>query len=358
MRLIIAGGGTGGHLFPGIAVAEEFLSRDPANEVVFVGTERGIEARAVPAAGYRLELISAAGIRGKGSFSQLKGAAMMAYGYAQSRKILRAFRPDVVLGVGGYASLPMVLAARGMRIPRFIHEQNAIPGLTNRLLAKFASKVFITLEESARYFPATTTQLTGNPLRRQILDSLGDRKEGSSSCFHLFVFGGSQGAHAINTAMTAALPLLKESGVTLSITHQTGEKDCNEVTSAYRTAGVEATVTPFISDMAAEYAKADLIICRAGATTIAEVTACGKACLFIPFPHAVDDHQRRNAEALLKKDACFMMLELELTGETLAESIRTLAQDPQLVLRTGEAAFSLARLDAARIIVDEMLNRK
>lgn len=363
MKLIIAGGGTGGHLFPGIAVAEEFLSRDPANEVLFVGTERGIEARAVPAAGYRLELISAAGIRGKGTLSQIKGAAMMIYGYAQSRKILKSFRPDMVLGVGGYASLPMVLAARGMQIPRFIHEQNAIPGQTNRLLARFATRVFITLDESARYFPVATTQLTGNPLRRQILDMV-ESVSGSSAKddlraagrFHLFIFGGSQGAHAINAAMIEALPLLQKYQGSLAITHQTGEKDCAEVTAAYLAAGVEAKVTPFISDMAAEYATADLIICRAGATTIAEVTACGKACLFIPFPHAVDDHQRKNAEALLKKDACFMMLERELTGKTLAQSILTLADDPNLVRSTGDLAFSLARLDAARIIVDEMTN--
>ena len=362
MKLIIAGGGTGGHLFPGIAVAEEFLSRDPANEVLFVGTERGIEARAVPASGYRLETISAAGIRGKGTLSQLKGAVMMVYGYAQSRKILKSFRPDMVLGVGGYASLPMVLAARGMQIPRFIHEQNAIPGQTNRLLARFASKVFITLEESARYFPSASTLLTGNPLRRQILDMV--EKDSSSSAkddvrsaddFRLFIFGGSQGAHAINAAMIEALPLVKKSHSNVMITHQTGEKDCAEVTAAYRAAGLEAKVVPFIADMAEEYAKADLIICRAGATTIAEVTACGKACLFIPFPHAVDDHQRRNAEALLKKDACFMMLERELTGGALAGMIRTLAEDPNLVRRTGELAFSLARLDAARIIVDEMM---
>jgi UDP-N-acetylglucosamine--N-acetylmuramyl-(pentapeptide) pyrophosphoryl-undecaprenol N-acetylglucosamine transferase len=369
MKLIIAGGGTGGHLFPGIAVAEEFLSRNPANEVLFVGTERGIEARAVPAAGYHLELISAAGIRGKRSLSQLKGVAMMIYGYAQSRKILNNFRPDMVLGVGGYASLPMVLAARGMRIPRFIHEQNAIPGQTNRLLARFASKVFITLEESARYFPAASTLLTGNPLRRQILDmvakqnsssipslSKGGSEQSEQGGFRLFIFGGSQGAHAINVAMIEALPLLKKSLGNVIITHQTGEKDYAEVTAAYRAAGVEAKVTPFISDMAAEYARADLIICRAGATTIAEVTACGKACLFIPFPHAVDDHQRRNAEALLKKDACFMMLERELTGGTLAHSILTLAEDPNLVHRTAELAFSLARLDAAEIIINEMMN--
>ena len=362
MRLIIAGGGTGGHLFPGIAVAEEFLSRDPANEVLFVGTERGIEARAVPAAGYNLECISAAGIRGKGALSQLKGAAMMVYGYAQSRKILKSFRPDMVLGVGGYASLPMVLAARGMQIPRFIHEQNAIPGQTNRLLARFASKVFITLEESARYFPSAKTVLTGNPLRRQILNMVA---KVSSSCakqdvraaddFRLFVFGGSQGAHAINTAMIEALPMIRKSRANVKITHQTGEKDCLEVTAAYHAAGIEARVFSFISDMAAEYDNADLVICRAGATTIAEVTACGKACLFIPFPHAVDDHQRRNAEALLKKNACFMMLERELTGGALAGTICTLAEDPNLVRRTGELAFSLARLDAARIIVDEMV---
>ncbi|HXE98277.1 MAG TPA: undecaprenyldiphospho-muramoylpentapeptide beta-N-acetylglucosaminyltransferase [Dongiaceae bacterium] len=363
MKLIIAGGGTGGHLFPGIAVAEEFLARDPANEVLFVGTERGIEARAVPAAGYPLELISAAGIRGKGTLSQIKGAAMMMYGYAQSRKILKSYRPDMVLGVGGYASLPMVLAARGMQIPRFIHEQNAIPGRTNRLLARFASRVFITLEESARYFPAATTMLTGNPLRRQILDMVGKANPPQPEAeraggFRLFVFGGSQGAHAINTAMVQALPLLKNCCGSVAITHQTGERECAEVSAAYRAAGIEATVTPFISDMAAEYARADLIVCRAGATTIAEVTACGKACLFIPFPHAVDDHQRRNAEALLKKDACFMMLERELTGEALAGTIRTLAEDPDLVRRTGELAFSLARLNAARIIVDEMMKIK
>jgi UDP-N-acetylglucosamine--N-acetylmuramyl-(pentapeptide) pyrophosphoryl-undecaprenol N-acetylglucosamine transferase len=371
MKLIIAGGGTGGHLFPGIAVAEEFLSRDPANQVLFVGTERGIEARAVPAAGYRLELISAAGIRGKGRLSQIKGGMMMLYGYAQSRKILKSFRPDMVLGVGGYASLPMMLAAKGMQIPRYIHEQNAIPGMTNKVLARFADRVFVTLEESEKYFPKEKIILTGNPLRRQILDSLGSRVKGQGSdsdsqplalapgpCFRLFVFGGSQGAHAINMAMIEALPKLKQGIATkIEITHQTGEKDLEMVTTAYRREGIEARVTAFISDMASEYAKADLIICRAGATTIAEVTACGKACLFIPFPHAVDDHQRRNAEALLKKEACFMLLEQELAGERLAGMIRELAADPAIIQQTASNAFELSRLDAARILVDEMVRR-
>jgi len=358
MKLIIAGGGTGGHLFPGIAVAEEFLSRDSKNEVLFVGTERGIEARAVPAAGYRLELISAAGIRGKGSFSKLKGGMLMLYGYAQSRKLLRAFKPDMVLGVGGYASLPMVMAARGMRIPNFIHEQNAIPGMSNRLLARVAGRTFITLEESIRYFPENKVLLTGNPLRRQILEmhtSGAPVERTPGAPFHLFIFGGSQGAHAINTAIVAALPFLKVEVASLTITHQTGEKDYEEVAEAYRMAGVDAEVTPFINDMASEYAKADLIVCRAGATTIAETTACGKPCLFIPFPHAVDDHQRRNAEALLKKDACFMLLEQELSPGKLATMITDLIKDPETLQRTGQSAFNLARLDAAKIIVDEMI---
>lgn len=363
MKLIIAGGGTGGHLFPGIAVAEEFLSRAPGNEVLFVGTERGIEARAVPAAGYRLELISAAGIRGKGGLSQIKGAAMMLYGYAQSRKVLKSFKPDLVLGVGGYASLPMVLAARGSQVPGFIHEQNAIPGHTNRLLARVADRVFVTLEESVKFFPAAKTLLTGNPLRHQILEQAVKAAEevpqtGGNRRFRLLVFGGSQGAHAINMAMVAALPSLERFKGELEIVHQTGAKDSDEVAEAYRRHGFDAAATPFIDDMAGAYQRADLIICRAGATTIAEVTACGKACLFIPFPHAVDDHQRRNAEALLKKQAAFLLLEQELSGERLAGMIRELMEDPELVSRTGRLAFSLARLDAAKIIVDEMMQFK
>ena len=360
MRLIIAGGGTGGHLFPGIAVAEEFLERDPSNEVLFIGTEHGIEARAVPAAGYRLEIISAAGIRGKGGLSQIKGMALMLYGYAQSRKILKAFRPDMVLGVGGYASLPMVLAARGMQIPRYIHEQNAIPGMTNKMLAKFVDQVFITLEESARFFPKDSTLLTGNPLRRQILHqattSAGEElRLGGQGRFRLLIFGGSQGAHAINMAMIAALPFLERTSDKLEITHQTGAKDADQVAEAYRKHGFDAAVRPFIDDMAGAYQRADLVICRAGATTIAELTACGRPSIFIPFPHAVDDHQRCNAEALLKKGAGFMLLERELNGESLAGMICELMGDPEKLQRTGKLAFSLAKLDAAKIIVDEMM---
>lgn len=357
MKLLIAGGGTGGHLFPGIAVAEEFLSRDKRNEVLFVGTWKGIEARVLPKQGYRLECITAAGIRGKGSLARAKGLAKFLYGYAQSRKVLKEFRPDLVLGVGGYASAPALMAARGMQIPRFIHEQNAIPGFTNRMLAKVADKIFISLEESQTYFPEDKTLLTGNPLRRQILEqvALAEPRERGDDAFHLLVFGGSAGAHRINLTMGEALSHLEEVKGRLRITHQTGENDLEDVTAAYEEQGFTADVVAFIDSMADAYRWADLIVCRAGATTLAEVTACGKPCIFIPYPHAVDDHQRRNAESLLKRGAGFVIIEQELSGEVLAKAIRDLMDDPARLKAVGEAAQGLARLDAAQAIVDEMV---
>ena len=358
MRLLIAGGGTGGHLFPGIAIAEEFLARDPDNEVLFVGTEQGIEGRLLPRLGFRHEFISAAGIRRKNRLSQMKGLAMLLYGYSQSRKILRQFRPQLVLGVGGYASGPVLMAARGLQIRRFIHEQNAIPGLTNKFLSRFVEKIFISLEESRTFFPAEKLVLTGNPVRKEILAKMG-QTEGEPrekrSTFNILVFGGSAGAHSINMAVSAALPLLRGVRERLSITHQTGEKDLPEVRSAYQAEQLQGKVVPFIEDMAAAYGDADLIVCRAGATTIAEVTACGKPCIFIPYPHAVDDHQRLNAEALLKQGAGFMLLERELSGETLAQLILDLMNDPRQLNVTGDNARGLARVEAARAIVDEMM---
>lgn len=358
MRLLIAGGGTGGHLFPGIAVAEEFLARSKGNEVLFVGTWKGIEARVLPKLGYRLECITAAGIRGKGSVARAKGLAKFLYGYAQSRKILKEFKPDLVLGVGGYASAPALLAARGMQIPRFIHEQNAIPGFTNKMLATVAERVFISLEESRKFFPEERTLLTGNPLRRQILEqvALAPQEERCDDAFHLLVFGGSAGAHRINVTMGEALPYLEDVKGRLRITHQTGENDLEEVTAVYEEQGFAADAVAFIDSMADAYRWADLIVCRAGATTIAEITACGKPCIFIPYPHAVDDHQRRNAEALLKRGAGFVIIEQELSAELLARTIRELMDDPARLTAVGEAAQGLARLDAAQVIVDEMMS--
>jgi UDP-N-acetylglucosamine--N-acetylmuramyl-(pentapeptide) pyrophosphoryl-undecaprenol N-acetylglucosamine transferase len=357
MRLIIAGGGTGGHLFPGIAVAEEFLARGAENEVLFVGTERGIEARLLPKLGYRLALISASGMKGMGTTRKLLSAGRLLYGYAQSRKILKEFKPDLVLGVGGYASAPLVLAAKGMAIPRFIHEQNALPGITNKVLGRIANGIFISMPESASFFPKNSTMMTGNPIRKEILWSFHERVRSAGNGFSILVFGGSAGAHRINTALIEALPHLERVRERLKIVHQTGEKDLAQVREGYESRGFRAEVKGFIDDMSAAYGAADLVVCRAGATTIAEVTACGKGCIFIPFPHAADDHQTKNAESLLKRDAGFMIPEEELTGERLAQQILSMMDHPERLAEVEKNARSLAQLDAAQAIVAAMVEK-
>lgn len=357
MRLVVAGGGTGGHLFPGIAVAEEFLSRGGGNEALFVGSERGIEAKILPRLGLPHEFIAAAGIRGKSGFSKAKGLVMLLYSYSQARRILRKFSPDRVLGVGGYASGPVVMAARGMGFRCFIHEQNAIPGFTNKTLGRFSDRVFISLNESGCYFPKEKVFLTGNPIRKEILAEILNNGHdiGENGEFRILVFGGSAGAHSINMNMIASLPFLAGLRDRLVITHQTGEADLDLVRAAYEREGFRAGAVSFIDDMAGAYRNSDLVICRAGATTVAEVTACGKACIFIPYPYAVDDHQRRNAEALLKKGAGFMILDRELTGESLGMLVGELVRNPEMIAAAGRSAKSMARLDAAQVIVDEIL---
>ena len=357
MRLIIAGGGTGGHLFPGIAVAEEFLARGTGNEVLFVGTDHGIEARLLPKLGYNLALITASGMKGLGTARKLLSAGRLLYGYAQSRKILKEFRPDLVLGVGGYASAPLVLAARGLGIRRFIHEQNATPGLANKILGRFVDGIFISMPESAGFFPPRITQMTGNPIRREILWGFQERVRSIGDDFSLLVFGGSAGAHRINTALLEALPRLESVRGRLKIVHQTGEKDRVRVAEGYRAAGFRAEVTGFIDNMSAAYGAADLVICRAGATTIAEVTACGKGCIFIPYPFAADDHQRKNAESLLSRGAGFMILEEDLSGESLAAQILALMENPARLAEAERKARSLAQLDAAQAIVAAMVQK-
>lgn len=358
MRLIIAGGGTGGHLFPGIAVAEEFLARGPENQVLFVGTSRGIEARMLPKLGYPLALISASGMKGLGTARKLLSAGRLLYGYAQSRKILKEFRPDLVLGVGGYASAPLLLAARGMGIRRFIHEQNAAPGLTNKILGRFVDGIFISMPESAGFFPKKITIMTGNPIRKEILWGFQERVRSVGDCFSVLVFGGSAGAHRINTALIEALPHLESVKHRLRITHQTGDKDAERVREAYRSRGFQAQVTSFIDNMSAAYGAADLVVCRAGATTIAEVTACGKGCIFIPYPYAADDHQRKNAESLLARGAGFMVLEEDLSGELLAADILALMEHPERLAEVERNARGLAQLDAAQAIVAAMMQKE
>ena len=357
MKLVVAGGGTGGHLFPGIAVVEEFLARGSENEALFIGSERGIEARILPRLGFRHQFISASGIRGKGVLSRLKGVVMLLYGYSQARGILRNFCPDRILGVGGYASGPVVMAAKGMGLKCFIHEQNSIPGLTNRALGHISDRVFISLEDAERYFPREKVVITGNPVRKEILASILETKKKAreNGEFRLLVFGGSAGAHNINKKMIETLPFLEKFKERIRIRHQTGDNDLDEVREAYKRQGFRAEAVTFIEDMAAAYGDADLIVCRAGATTVAEVTTCGKACIFIPYPYAVDDHQRKNAEALLKRGAGFMILDRELTGESLGRLLGELIGNPEMIELAARSAKGIARLDAARVIVDEIM---
>ena len=361
MKLIIAGGGTGGHLFPGIAIAEEFKGRDTINEVLFVGTEKGIEARVLPKLGWSLRFISAEGIKGKGGFARIRAVLKLVPGFFESIKIIKAFKPEVVIGVGGYASAPLLLAARFSGIRTAVHEQNALPGLTNRMLGKFVDRVFVTFPDSASFFPEGKVVVSGNPLRKEIVEGLqgsvvstlkgikGQGSEGKKPT--ILIFGGSAGAHRINMAVLEMVGQINDPD-RWKIIHQTGEKDYKEIKEGYIEADWQADVRPFIYDMASVYSDADLIICRAGATTVTELAAAGKPAILIPYPFAADDHQRVNAESLVKAGGAMMLLEKELTGERLAAEIERLMGDREMLEKMGDSARKLARLDAAKVVVD------
>jgi UDP-N-acetylglucosamine--N-acetylmuramyl-(pentapeptide) pyrophosphoryl-undecaprenol N-acetylglucosamine transferase len=349
--MLIAGGGTGGHLFPGIALAQEVTTRHPQNDVLFVGTSRGLEARVVPAAGYKLELIDAAALKGMGLWRALIGLFRVPLAMWQSRKILRRYQPDVVVGVGGYASGPAVLMAWLMRVPTCVQEQNALPGLTNRVLGRFVDAVFISFPEAKREFPSSRTRLLGNPIRRELMDNF-LRAKAQHPKFQLLVFGGSQGAHTINTTVPAAAALLKDLQEQVAIIHQTGKKDTEAVKEAYKATAVEVQVVEFIDDMSKAYAYADLVICRAGATTLAELTVCKKPSILIPFPFAADNHQEINARSLAEAGAAVMLREAELTPEKLAETIRDLFQNRDKLLKMEKAAGLMGRPEAAKEIAD------
>jgi UDP-N-acetylglucosamine--N-acetylmuramyl-(pentapeptide) pyrophosphoryl-undecaprenol N-acetylglucosamine transferase len=354
VNVLIAGGGTGGHLFPGVAIAEEFRRRNGANSVLFIGTKRGLEARMLPEIGFALETLEVEGIKGRGIARSLAALLKIPRSLIQSRRIIRGFEPDVVIGVGGYASGPAVLAARFMGVPTAIAEQNAIPGETNRILGRFADRIFVSFPETTRWFRKDRARVTGNPIRAAIAAAKKrERKPGEP--FGLLIFGGSQGAHRINLAVLEALSRLGDLKGKIRITHQTGKDDLEMVKQGYSDQAVEAQVLPFITDMAAAYGKADLLVCRAGATSIAEITASGKAAIFIPFPFAVNDHQTKNAELLVNRGAAAMIPERDLTGETLAGVIRRLAQDQGKIAEMEKNAASLGNARAAADIVDECL---
>jgi len=354
VRIVIAGGGTGGHLFPGVAIAEEFRRRSGENDVLFIGTKRGLEARVLPQIGFALDTLDVEGIKGRGIARSLAAMLKIPRSLLQSRRIIRDFGPGIVIGVGGYASGPAVLAAHFMGLPTAIAEQNAIPGETNRILGRFADRIFVSFAETAVRFRADRVRVTGNPIRAAIAGAARrERKAGEP--FTILIFGGSQGAHRINLAALEALPHFGEMKGRLRIIHQTGKDDLEMVTKGYHDQAVEAEVLPFITDMAAAYGKADLLVCRAGATSIAEITAGGKAAIFIPFPFAVNDHQTKNAELLVNRGAAAMIPERDLTGESLSGVIRRLAQDPGKIGEMQHNAASLGNARAAADIVDECL---
>ncbi|MCP3057980.1 undecaprenyldiphospho-muramoylpentapeptide beta-N-acetylglucosaminyltransferase [Myxococcus sp. K38C18041901] len=351
MKVLIAGGGTGGHLFPGIALAEEVVTRHHANEVVFVGTERGLEARVVPREGYPLELVKVQGLKGKGFFSLLKALVALPLAFIESFRILSRQKPDVVVGVGGYASGPVVLAAWLMGIPTAIQEQNALPGLTNKVLGKVVRVVFIAFDEARQFFPEKKVQLIGNPIRRKLMDNY-LRSHVAHEHFSVLVFGGSLGARGLNQRMLEALDSLGDLKGELRFVHQTGKNDLETVRKGYQDRGFDADVVEFIDDMSSAYAKADLVVCRAGATTLAELTVCKKASILVPFPHATDDHQTVNARALVDAGAALMFQESELTGAKLAETLRTLKEHPERLKGMEKKAALLGRPEAAKELAD------
>jgi UDP-N-acetylglucosamine--N-acetylmuramyl-(pentapeptide) pyrophosphoryl-undecaprenol N-acetylglucosamine transferase len=365
LRVVIAGGGTGGHLYPGIAVAREMLAREPGAQISFAGTARGIESRVVPREGFALDVIRSGGLKGKSPVEWAAGLLLLPVSVFDAHRILSARWPDVVIGVGGYSAGPVVLVAAASGIPTMLLEQNAVPGLTNRLLAPVVDAAALTFE-STRIFFGGKAFVSGNPVRPEFFEQghgvhgvhevhqvQGERDD--ASLVRVLVFGGSQGAHAVNVAMVEAASELAAGHSRLRLTHQTGERDVEMVRGAYRAAGLQADVEPFLYDMGRRLGLADLIVCRAGATTLAELTAAGKPSILVPLPTATDDHQRKNADALAAAGAADVLPQAEMNGGELARRILALAGDRDARLRMAAAARGLARPDAAKVIVDRAL---
>jgi UDP-N-acetylglucosamine--N-acetylmuramyl-(pentapeptide) pyrophosphoryl-undecaprenol N-acetylglucosamine transferase len=374
-RVVIAGGGTGGHLYPGIAVARELLRRRPDAVVTFAGTARGIESRVVPREGFALDLLRSAGLKGRSPIQALRGLALLPMSALDAWRILSRRKPDLVIGVGGYSSGPVVMLAALRRIPTLLAEQNAVPGLTNRLLARVVSSAAVTFDSTVSFF-GRRGFVAGNPVRAEFFetdvppdrlrqgdgesaDALGATAERGRDGAEMprpriLIFGGSQGAHAINMAMVEAAPRLAADGG-VDITHQTGERDVELVRGAYRDAGLAARVEPFLYAMDREMKRADVIVSRAGSTSIAELTAVGRAAILVPLPTAADDHQTKNAEVLARSGAAEVIAQKDLTGALLADRVLALARDGQRRQALATAARTFARPNAAKAIVDKAL---
>lgn len=346
MKVLFAAGGTGGHIYPAIAVAKEILQRDSASQIRFVGTAKGLETKLVPQNGFELSTIDSAGLKNMGLVGKLKGLLVLPKSFLEARKLLKEFKPDVVVGAGGYVTGPVLLMASFLKIPTLVMDSNALPGFTNRQLARFVDKAALTFDESLKFFPNKGVVI-GNPVRKEFFEI--QPKERTDKV-NLLIFGGSQGARAINNAMVESLKHLPKDK--LNIVHQTGELDFEKIEKGYLEANWHADVRRYISEIVAEFAKADLVICRAGATTCAELAAAGKASVMVPLPTAADDHQRKNAEALQKAGAAKMILQAELTGESLAKKIEDLINSPEKITEMERNAKKLAKADAAEKAAD------
>jgi len=350
MKYLIAGGGTGGHVFPALAIAHRAKELDADSDILFVGTRHGIEARVVEPAGFAIDYVEFSGFAGKSLWRKAQVVARLFSSTKEALAILNRYRPDVVIGVGGYASLPILVAAALKRVPVVLHEQNAWPGLANRLAARWAKRICVSMPDVADYFPNRPVVLTGNPVRQELFSCRAWRGDHPQ----LLVFGGSQGARAINEALLGALPQLFEAIPELTIVHQTGEAALVDMVAGYNDRHItSATLVPFIDDMASAYRDSQLVLCRSGATTIAELAACGRPAILVPFPQAAADHQTRNAEVLAKREAALLLPQEQLTSQRLAEELIRLLRDPETLASMGKQARTLAAKGAADLILNE-----
>jgi UDP-N-acetylglucosamine--N-acetylmuramyl-(pentapeptide) pyrophosphoryl-undecaprenol N-acetylglucosamine transferase len=371
VRVLIAGGGTGGHLYPGIALARELQRRDPATHVSFAGTAQGIEARVVPREGFALDLLRVTGLKGKSRLERARGFLLLPIAALDAWRIVTTQRPDVVVGVGGFASGPVLAVAALRGVPTMLLEQNALPGITNRLLARVVRAAAVNFEEALTYFPRTGF-VAGNPVRPEFFPA---QNEGANDLFdsvdtargvhlaqgrspqdpgRILIFGGSQGAHAINVAMVEAAARLAASGIRLAITHQTGERDLDLVRTAYQRAGLEARVEAFIFQIDGEMKAADVVISRSGATTLSELAAARRPAILVPLPNSTDDHQRKNAEVVARAGAAVVIEERELKTGALGDAVAALLSNPDRRREMSRAAARLARPDAAARIADRV----
>lgn len=351
--LMVAGGGTGGHIYPAIAIAGEYIARDPSRRAIFVGTEKGLEKTIVPKAGFPLELISVGGLKGKGGMDLVRNLGRLPLGFVQAWKLIGKHRPNVVLGVGGYSSGPVLISAWMRRVPTIIHEANAFPGLTNRLLARFVKAVAVAFEDALPRLKRADGVVTGNPIRAEFFEKGAARIGGVPKRQRLLIFGGSQGSRVLNDAMTGALLFLARLKDRLSIVHQTGPNELQKVQDAYRmSAFPDARVVPYLDPMADEIAAADVVASRAGAMTIGELSAVGRAAILVPFAAATNNHQELNARVVEKAGGAVVITEKDLTPERLGLAIAEIINDPERAGRMGKASRALATPDATKKIVD------